>query len=45
MKEQIMKKMQLETKNSTEKNIEELGKLFPSIITEVKDNRVGEKGC
>lgn len=43
MKEQIMKKMQLETKNSTEKKIEELGKLFPSIITEVKDNRGGVK--
>ena len=36
-----MGKMQFETKNGADKNIEELGKLFPNIITEVKDNRGG----
>lgn len=36
-----MEKMQFETKNGADNNIEELGKLFPNIITEVKDTRGG----
>lgn len=32
-----MEKMRMESNNLTEKNIEKIGELFPSVITEVKD--------
>lgn len=37
MRRQKLDKLKMETKNLTEKNIEKIAKLFPNVITEMKD--------